>query len=182
MEPYSQDLEQIQGRLLKLEEQNRRLKQLGAAALIVAASLLVMGQAPSKKTVEANEFILNDDKGNVRARLRMGLTAPQLELVDEKGTARVRLRGGYSLVGGPVNFSGISLFDEHGRERGTFDADENGAEIMVSGPVTVSEEQGFQATLGTTDLVTPRSGETHKTSAASLVLFDKSKNVIWKAP
>jgi hypothetical protein len=31
-------------------------------------------------------------------------------------------------------------------------------------------------------MVTPRTGETHKTSAASLVLFDKDKNVIWKAP
>jgi hypothetical protein len=33
--------------------------------------------------------------------------------------------------------------------------------------------RAFQA-LGTTDLVTPRGGETHKTSAASLALFDKN--------
>jgi hypothetical protein len=53
---------------------------------------------------------------------------------------------------------------------------------MVSGPVTVSDERGFQAILGQTYLKTPHSGETHMTSAASLVLFDKDKKVIWKAP
>jgi hypothetical protein len=46
----------------------------------------------------------------------------------------------------------------------------------------VDDAEGFAATLGATDLVTPRTGEKHKTSAASLVLFDKDKNVIWKAP
>jgi hypothetical protein len=46
----------------------------------------------------------------------------------------------------------------------------------------ISDDQGFAATLGVKDLVTPRTGETHKTSAASLVMFDKAKNVIWKAP
>jgi hypothetical protein len=64
-------LEDIQKRLLRLEKQNRRLKQLGAAVLILSASVIGMGQMPSKKTVEANEFILRDDGGNIRARLFM---------------------------------------------------------------------------------------------------------------
>jgi len=195
--------EELERRLLSVEKQNRRLKQLGAALLVSVTSLIVMGQAPSKKTVEANEFILNDGNGHVRARLRMGgdfFTVPELDLVDERGTTRVRLRGGFDRVGAAANFSGISVFDENGRERGMFDANANGAAlafmnakgsddalvraegIMVSGPVTVSDEQGFQAILGTTELATPRTGETHKTSAASLVLFDKNKSVIWKAP
>ncbi len=62
-------LEEIRERLIKLEGQNRRLKQMGAVALVVAASLLVMAQASPFKTVEANEFILRDNSGNVRARL-----------------------------------------------------------------------------------------------------------------
>jgi hypothetical protein len=196
-------VEELERRLLSVEKQNRRLRQLGAALLVLVTSLIIMGQAPSKKTVEANELVLRDGNGNVRARLGMAgdfFTVPELKLVDEKGTTRVRLRGGYDRVGGAANFSGVSVFDEHGRERGIFDADENGAAlvimnvkgaddalvraegIMVSGPVTVSDEKGFRATLGTTDLVTPRSGEIHRTSAASLILFDKDKNVIWKAP
>ncbi len=50
------------------------------------------------------------------------------------------------------------------------------------GEVRVSDDQGFSATMGAEELVTPHTGETHKTSAASLVLFDKNKNVLWKAP
>jgi hypothetical protein len=53
---------------------------------------------------------------------------------------------------------------------------------IIGGGIKVSDGQGFEATLGTTDLVTPRTGESHKTSAASLVMFDKDENVIWKAP
>ncbi|MFZ0758691.1 MAG: hypothetical protein WAM69_01975 [Candidatus Sulfotelmatobacter sp.] len=190
-------------RILKLENESRRLKQTGVVALLLVGAFLLTGQASPKKVVEADEFILKDAGGNVRARLRMGgdfFQVPELELVDEKGTVRMRLRGGYDRVGGAANFSGVSVFDEHGKERGLFDADENGAAlafinvngtddglvraegIMVSGPVTVTDDQGFQGTLGTTDLVTSRTGEKHRTSAASLVFFDKQKNVIWKAP
>lgn len=201
--PQCFEFEEVKTRLLKLEKQNRRLKQMGAMALIIPVLLIVMGQGSARKTVEANEFILKDGNGRVRARLRMDedfFPVPELDLVDERGTTRVRLRGGDNRVGGAGNFSMISMLDEHGRERGSFAADEYGAAlafmnvkgvddalvraegIQVSGPVTVSDDQGFHATLGNTDLVTLRSGETHKTSAASLVLFDKNKNVVWKAP
>jgi len=33
-----------------------------------------------------------------------------------------------------------------------------------------------------TGLLTPHTGETHKTSAASVVLFGKAGKVIWSAP
>jgi hypothetical protein len=46
----------------------------------------------------------------------------------------------------------------------------------------IEDSQGYEATVGSTGLVTPRTGETRTTSAASLTLFDKEKNVIWKAP
>jgi hypothetical protein len=44
------------------------------------------------------------------------------------------------------------------------------------------DRQGYSAVVGNTGLVTPITGETHQTSAASLILFDKDKNVLWKAP
>ena len=75
MKAQVQGLEDIQDRLLKLERQNRRLKQFGVAVLIASTSLIAMGQAPSKKIIEANEFILRDDSGNVRARLSMTVPA-----------------------------------------------------------------------------------------------------------
>jgi len=48
--------------------------------------------------------------------------------------------------------------------------------------LSISDSKGFETIIGSTDLVTPSTGETHKTSAASVVLFDKDKNVIWQAP
>jgi hypothetical protein len=299
--PHS--LEDLQDRLLRLERQNRRFKQLGAVMLAIAAVIVVMGQAPAKKTVEANEFILRDDSGNVRAKLSMVIPAgaapgspvsPQLALIDDKGKERVKLDGNYYTPG-------LSLYDSQSRYRGFFGEvlgsdmlflqDENRnlksrlkeGEVLVgeihanrvevldtSGsiratlsmmppsptsttmtipgidhpvPVTVSptptlalygdkgetkvmldtrniafensegklggqlgdgmltlggekdsfavlspynlnlqDQDGFLATLGVTSLVTPRTGESHKTSAASLVLFDNRRNVIWKAP
>ena len=52
-----------------------------------------------------------------------------------------------------------------------------------SGPrLNLSDKEGFRTVLGSTGLVTPSTGETHKTSAASLVLFDKGGHVTWSAP
>ena len=98
MNPHVQSFADIQGRLLQLEKQNRRLKQLGIVVLIVPTLLLVMGQAPSKKTVEANEFILRDSNGNVRVKLAMSNTAagtvPEIVVFDAKGNTIARMSGG----------------------------------------------------------------------------------------
>lgn len=71
MNPQLPSLKELNGRLLKLEKQNRRFKQLGIAVMIVPTLLLIMGQAASKKTIEANEFILKDSSGKVRATLSL---------------------------------------------------------------------------------------------------------------
>jgi hypothetical protein len=187
-------LEDIRARLLRLERQNRRLKQLGTAMLIVFASLSVMGQAPSRKVIEANEFILRDESGNVRARLSMNATLnPEMILLDEKGKIKLKLEGG---IGQAADIGGfVSVFDGLGQERGMLSADTyaggvlslsevkgSSFTLLKPGEVTVSDTQGFKAAMGTQELVTPRTGEEHKTSAASLILFDKDKNVLWKAP
>lgn len=209
MNPQPPSFDDLHDRLLKLEKQNHRFKRLGFAALIVPALLLVMGQAASKKTVEANEFILRDDSGNVRARLSMNVPAgatpgypgaAQLVFFDEKGKKRASLDGGNT-----DGFSGLTLNDQQERIRGYFTEtsafgatlvlqDERGRvqtrlqdgemalNNVTANQVRVANAEGFAATLGVTDLVTPKTGETHTTSAASLVLFDKDKNVIWKAP
>jgi len=122
MESQSQHLEQIQQRLLQLERQNRRFKQVGAIVLIVMAALFVMGQAaPGRKTVEAQEFILKDASGKVRATLSMivpkgaapGAAADaRLVMFDEKGTERATLQSG-TLFG----ITGLLLRDGQGHDR-----------------------------------------------------------------
>lgn len=189
-------LEDLQERVVKLERQNRRFKRLGATALIVPALLLLLGQAPSKKTVEANEFVLRDAGGNVRIKLSMenhgGGGTPRMVFLDAKGAANLELEGSVPGIFG----STVGIDDEQGRRVSTWFANEVGGALWVSDPnlkssasvsltpgnVGVTDEAGFEASLGTQDLVTPSTGETYKTSAASLILFDKNKHVIWKAP
>ena len=196
-------LEEVRERLIKLETQNRRMKQVAAVALIAGASVLVMGQASHNTTVEANEFVVRDDSGTVRARLCMmpggklseipGLTlrpSPMLDLYDEQGHTSVLLSGA---VGGAIAAESLFVRDS-GHTLGSFSALRGYGELTISNPegqagallkpghLDISDDEGFKADLGIQELVRPHTGETHRTSAASLVLFDKDKNVIWKAP
>jgi hypothetical protein len=197
MNPRPVGLEDLQERIVKLEQQTRRFKQCGVGILAIAAVILVMGQAPSKKTVEANEFVLRDTSGNARARLYVendgykGGT-PTMVFLNTKGVTNLELDGSVAgLFGGTV-----AINDEQGRRVSTWFANDTSGAFWISDPnlkkpagviltpgnVGVTDDAGFEASLGTTDLVTPSTGETHKTSAASLTLFDKEKHVIWKAP
>jgi hypothetical protein len=63
--------QELGNRISKLESQNRRLRRIGAATPVVLTLLVIMGEASSRRTVEANEFVLRDGNGNVRARLSM---------------------------------------------------------------------------------------------------------------
>ena len=197
MECHPRGFEDLLDRLANLEKQNRRFKLLGCAALVGVTLLLVMGQAPSKKIVEANEFILRDDSGNIRARLSVDYVKlggmPQMVFLDTNGNTNLELDGGVAGVFGGV----VGISDLQGRRVGTFFSSGSGGSFSISrgwsfparaevvltpGSVEIMDDQGFEAVVGTEDLVTPTTGETHKTSAASLVLLDKNKGVIWKAP
>jgi hypothetical protein len=112
--------EDLRDRLAKLEKQNRRFKQLGVSGLVCVTLLLVMGQARAKKTVEANEFILRDGNGDVRARLSMpneGTGAmPQMVFLDAKGNTSLELDGGIAgVIGGS-----LGILDEQGKRVGMF--------------------------------------------------------------
>jgi hypothetical protein len=186
--------ENLQTRLLKLEAQNRRFKQLGVAALLIPALLLVMGQAAPNRavtaqTVTAQEFILQESSGTVRARMYVEDAAPVFEFTQgTAGILTVRRKGqqGYTLI----MPSGISLVGPEGPNKGSGTltsagldiADGNSHAFILPEEVTVLDKEGFSANLGRVGLQTIATGETHKTSAASLILFDKDKNVIWKAP
>jgi hypothetical protein len=194
-------LEDLRERGTKLEAQNRRLKQTAMALLLVAGSLLLTAQTPSRKTVEASEFVLRDDTGKVRARLGMyrgpNPEEPQLALFDEKGQQRVTLTGdqyaprltiydsqGHPRVNAGTAFDAGLLYmsDEHGTHVTRIKEGEVATGDIYANHVETVDADGSEAVLGIANLVTPRTGEKHTTSAASLVLFDKNKNVIWKAP
>jgi hypothetical protein len=60
MQNLESSVEALANRVAKLEAQNCRLKKAGIASFIVAAAIIVMGQAPTKKVIEANEFVMQD--------------------------------------------------------------------------------------------------------------------------
>jgi hypothetical protein len=82
-------------RLERLERSNRRLKLGGLAVLIGLAALGVMGQArPPLQVVEAQEFVVKDAGGVVRARLGASPSAVSLSLSQEGGRANLVVSGG----------------------------------------------------------------------------------------
>ncbi len=65
------NLKEMEVRLCRLEKQNRRIKAVGTAALVVVATLVVMGQAPSGKAIKADvvetkELRIVDDNSVMR--------------------------------------------------------------------------------------------------------------------
>lgn len=53
----------------------------------------------------------------------------------------------------------------------------------LGGPsLELEDNEGFSTILGRSDLVENRTGRKERTPAASLVLFDKDKKVLWSAP
>ena len=82
-------------RLDKLERSNRRLKLSGLVVLVGLAAFGLMGQAkPPLQTVEAQEFVVQDAGGAVRARLGASPSAASLTLSHEGGRASLVVLGG----------------------------------------------------------------------------------------
>ena len=66
------------------------------------------------------------------------------------------------------------------------DAKEQSQILLNARPGTPSldlyDSEGCRAAVGGADLKTLSTGEIHKTSAASITMFDKEGKIIWRAP
>jgi hypothetical protein len=198
------DVKSLYERVEHLEKQNRCMKRTGAVAVLSAVVLLVSGQAKvdTKKTVEANEFILKDANGVVRAKLGMGVAlltknGPGLVLYDERGQerasvatweeqAKIYLSGGSSITSPSSSMwagmpgkdgAGVGITGPSGVVRMNLDG------AVIGGPqIGLQDKEGYETHIGKTDLVVTKTGKTEQTSAASVVMFDKEKKVLWSAP
>jgi hypothetical protein len=198
------DVKSLYERVERLERQNRWMKRMGAAAILSAGVLLVSGQAKvdTKKTVDANEFVLKDTNGVVRAKLGMGVVlmtkGPGLVLYDDRAQqmatfatsdeeARIYLGSSGSIpnstsssiwAGVPgKDGSGVGITGPSGVVRMILDG------AVIGGPqISMEDKEGFETHIGKTDLVSRKTGKTEQTSAASVVMFDKEKKVLWSAP
>src|SRR5437867_1634215 len=75
-----------------LERQNQRLRRtLWLSVCVFAGAFVLTGQTPSKRIVEAEQFVLRDSSGKARAELTMLDSGPSLTFRDSQGTARVAM-------------------------------------------------------------------------------------------
>ncbi len=113
-------IETLARRLDKVERENWRLMRIGAVALAVIVAVVLMGQAtwklapPGKpgKVVGAEQFIVHDARGGVRAVLG---TLPdgtvRLVLYDRGNPGETRV----ILSAGPETSPGLSFSDKAGK-------------------------------------------------------------------
>ena len=185
------DLYVILERIRKLEEQNQRLKKLTTAILLLLSAVLLMGQAaPSPRVLEAQKFVLKDSDGKIRGW--MGTIGNGTELTLGNVNAQPMIRLIVSTDSSDLHFfgsrkSGMNL----GLDSGTPDISMIGAEGNGGAKITLKElgpsfsledVKGSSTIIGAAQLEKPANRKAGPTSAASIVLLDKDKNVIWQTP
>ena len=85
------DTSAFAARLQKLERENRVLKRSALVVLLVLSAVVAMAQAPATRTVIADEFMLKDSTGVIRAKLGFARGEPRLTLLDAAGQPRAVL-------------------------------------------------------------------------------------------
>jgi hypothetical protein len=177
------DAELVQ-RVEHLKRDNRRLKGLGLAFVVLAAALALTSETHSvPPVITAQEFRLVDGAGRTRGVwfVNAASAQPDLALYDEFG--RLRAQIGLESSGSP----NIDFLDAQGNPLGRSTTSVNlkmGLDPLGFPALQLSDPQGFRMDLGSTNTVMVPTGERHETSAASIVMFgnDKEHKVIWKAP
>lgn len=89
-------LDPLAPRLERLERECRRSRRTTLVVLVGAAAAILMGQAPPHrmpKSLEAEEFVLRDSRGQVRASLgtAQNPNATVLQIFGENGKPRARI-------------------------------------------------------------------------------------------
>ncbi|MGH9745090.1 MAG: hypothetical protein ACRD59_03125 [Candidatus Acidiferrales bacterium] len=184
-------LQAIHDRIVKLERENRKLRWSALILLLMVSGVILMGQAkPAARIVEAQKFVLKDENGKVRAW--MGLYGTGSELMLGNDSAQPMMRLIVSTDAGNLHFygshkGGMTLAVDSGDPSlSIVDADGNGGAAIAfskDGPgLTLVDGKGFSAVVGATQLKDSTGGDAKHTSAASIVLLDKAKMVLWRAP
>jgi hypothetical protein len=142
-------------------------------------------------------LVLWDASGKDRARFLAAVNGPGLDLMDANGKNRLSLGADDT-----EDSAGLFLYDKEGNQPVRLSAGPGRAHLILFPPgeaptarliylgvgpglgpqVMVKDKEGFSTTIGTTDLRSPRTGASGKTSAASVILFDKDDKVLWQAP
>jgi hypothetical protein len=193
MEANHAEMQQIMGRLEKLERQNRWLVCGGLALVLSCSIVLLIAQKPLARSIEAEKFVLKDATGEVRGELFTTDIGPRLILYgsQHKSSASLGVFDDVPVLGvnskdGVIGASlsaaqdGPELVLVHGLSPGQGNAR---LRVYGGGPnLTLKDSEGFLASMGSDELVTSATGTKEKTSAASVHLFGPKGNTLWSAP
>lgn len=195
------ELQIIMARLERVEEQNRNLKRIVVVLLVTASAVALMGQGRPKRTVEAEEFVLKDAVGRVRARLEMESTdRPTLSLLDARGVPLI------SIMAGETPSLTLSKYGGQQVQLGSFGSDLFGLALYRKD--NASPFGGLQAAVGVfkgspgfelyngvgqavgldLDFGDPKlslrdsSGESSTIYSSSILLLGKDGKRLWSAP
>jgi hypothetical protein len=144
-------------RIERLERAERRWRTVAATAVLGVAAVVLMGQKPAPRIVEAERFILRDAAGRVRAelaveseqsvalRFRDPDTMPRLSIGTENGASVLVLneQGGKvraGLVTLPHGAPALTLYDPNGKNRAELALTREGAPAL-----TILDRDGFLA-------------------------------------
>jgi hypothetical protein len=110
-----------------------------------------------------------------------------LAFLDKIGNSGLRIEASdYGLKSSGIDLYGGPAVGPLGISPSGFGTQQMSLGVTGKGQPTISlaDGAGFRMDLGSTELETERTGETHQTSAASIVMFgsDKKRRVMWKAP
>jgi hypothetical protein len=137
------------------------------------------GTLRAELSCEADDtsLALYDANGRDRETLQVFKDLPSIWLRDRNGEVNVSIHGGLMLPSfGPGIMLGIA-------DKGQAVMD---LSVTPKGEATIElqDAQGFRMDLGSIGTMTPRTGETQQTSAASIVMFgnEGEHHVIWRAP
>ena len=132
-------LKRLERRQAELQRTNRRMGSVMGALILLAGSLILMGQTRQPQSLDAEQFVLRTSDGKVRGA--MGITpdgAVGLNLNDIKGQTRITLdvsadgAPGLDFYGpdgklratvalGPTGTTGMGLYDAAGKLRTSLD-------------------------------------------------------------
>lgn len=176
------EIKELNGRIIKVEKQNRMLKLFGLAILILWSFAFLWSRynLPKRISVEsirANFFALYDQNGAYYGGLSVIGSHPTLRLIDKEHKIDVKL---WVTESGEAYLDFYKKPDQHGYPYQpvlTLTANQNG-QTRIN---LYDENGGCRVTLGCANLITER-GTKIVRSPASLTLFNEKGTVIWKAP
>ena len=141
-------------------------------------------------TADGPQFALINPDSKGGATLRVTATGPSLALTNPNGKVVANFLASASrssLVLSDPDLKRVAglVIDDDGPTLALSEEGNFGAQLALTsdGPsLHFTDPNGFASTLGVNHLVTPTTGESHRTSVASLIFFDNKQNVIWTAP